>query len=78
MIYPRNINDFNAEDDGTCTATGDVNGDGTINVVDIVNLVAFVLETATPTPDQQCVSDLNLDGSLNVVDIVILVGQILN
>ena len=76
VIYPRNINDFNSEGD-SCSATGDINGDGMINVVDIVNLVGFVLETAIPTADQECASDMNGDGTLNVVDIVVLVNMIL-
>ena len=77
VVYPRNINDFNSSQDG-CTANGDANGDGTVNVVDIVNIVAFVLGTASPTDEQACLSDVNGDGTVNVVDIVVIVNDILN
>ena len=77
MDNPRNISDFNSSGEG-CTSNGDANGDGTVNVVDIVNIVGFVLGTSTPTEDQVCLSDVNGDGTVNVVDIVVIVNDILN
>ena len=58
-----------------CTA-GDVNGDGIINVLDIVSTVAFVMNTQAPTDDQACAADYNGDGIINVLDIVSIVGVI--
>ena len=52
---------------------GDVNGDGSINVLDIVMVVGYVLEGSYTTT-----ADLNVDGVVNVLDIVILTGVILN
>ena len=55
------------------TLLGDLNGDGTINVVDIVMLVNIILNGEEYYP----VADLNSDGTINVVDIVTLVNIIL-
>jgi len=56
------------------TLLGDLNGDGTINVVDIVMLVNIILNGEEYNP----VADLNSDGTINVVDIVTLVNLILS
>ncbi len=56
---------------------GDVNGDGEINVLDIVIMVNFILDTDDPTPDEAAASDVNGDGEINVLDIVIIVNWIL-
>ena len=52
---------------------GDVNCDGTINVIDIVMVVDFILND-----NYDVVGDVNEDGQLNVIDIVILVDWVLN
>ena len=67
----------NCEDgsEPSCTA-GDVNADGTINVLDIVSTVAFVMNTQSPSDDQECAADFNGDGIINVLDIVSIVGVI--
>ena len=54
--------------------TGDVNGDGILNVLDVVVLVNLVLTGAPATP----ASDINDDGILNVLDVVVLINLILN
>ena len=53
--------------------SGDLNGDGTINVLDIVVLVNIVLGGSEPDN----AGDLNADGIINVLDVVILVNIIL-
>jgi hypothetical protein len=59
--------------DGTsCETLGDLNGDGTINVVDIVMLVDIILYGGSNPA-----GDFNSDGTINVVDIVMLVDYIL-
>ncbi|NOZ08589.1 MAG: hypothetical protein GXO91_06900 [FCB group bacterium] len=55
---------------------GDVNYDGTLNVVDVVTLVGVIVES-NPTNYQLWAGDMNLDGLVNVVDIVALVNEIL-
>ena len=64
---------------GSCTdyTLGDVNHDLTINVLDIVNLVNYILGSNMPSECEFYASDLNGDGILNVLDIVQLVNQIL-
>ncbi|MBC8311863.1 MAG: immune inhibitor A [Candidatus Marinimicrobia bacterium] len=55
---------------------GDVNHDGVINVLDIVNIVNIILDGSAGEEDL-LVADLNGDGDINILDIVILVGIIL-
>ena len=58
---------------GGCALEGDLNSDGTPNVLDIVLLVNLVLGGNEPG---DC-SDVNGDGILNVLDIVLLVNIVL-
>ena len=62
---------------GSCVATssapGDVNGDGQLNVVDIVLAVDLILNS-----QYDSAGDMNDDNMLNVVDIVTMVNAILN
>ncbi len=53
--------------------TGDINGDGINNVLDVVSLVNCVLDDGCAI----CAGDLNLDGIYNVLDVVLLVNSIL-
>jgi len=57
---------------GDC-GSGDMNSDGTLNVLDVVALVNGVL---TGTGDL-CAGDVNSDGTLNVLDVVALVNTVL-
>ena len=57
---------------------GDINQDESINVLDIVVLVNFILGNEIPTTNEFSISDLNQDGVLNVLDIVQLVNIILS
>jgi hypothetical protein len=61
---------------GSCTI-GDVNSDGNIDVLDIVQIVNFISGVATPTDDQACGADYNEDGSIDVLDIVQIVNVLL-
>ena len=56
---------------------GDINVDGAVNILDVVILVNFILDTQIPTDSEFSASDLNSDGILNVLDIVQLVNIIL-
>ena len=55
---------------------GDVNIDGSINVLDIVMIVGCIVGTCQI--EDISTGDYNLDGSLNVLDIVSIVNFILN
>ena len=60
-------------DNTSCQQLGDINGDGTINVIDIVITADLILNNNYYT-----VGDVNEDGEMNVIDIVILVDWVLN
>tara|TARA_Y100000814_G_C12201457_1_gene358123 strand:+ start:126 stop:623 length:498 start_codon:yes stop_codon:yes gene_type:complete len=68
------IDDLLALDD---ILLGDVNFDQTINILDIVSVINFVLSNDVPYENQFLASDLNSDGIINILDIVILVNIIL-
>ena len=54
-------------------ASGDINGDGTNNILDVVGLINIVLYDA----DYNASGDMNGDGENNVLDIVALVNCVL-
>lgn len=56
---------------------GDLNGDMTINIQDIIQLVGIILGDITPTPEQLFTADLNIDEQVDVTDVVTLVNLIL-
>ena len=60
-------------DNSTCAMVGDLNGDLTINVLDVVLLVNLIFDNAPYTE----IADLNNDQLINVLDVVLLVGVIL-
>nr|MBC8179611.1 T9SS type A sorting domain-containing protein [candidate division KSB1 bacterium] len=57
-------------------ASGDANGDLSVNVLDIVAIVNYILEE-NPQPFLAEAADVNDDGSINVLDIVGVVNIIL-
>ena len=68
-----------------CTSTcqvenypGDVNFDGSLNVVDIVLIIGYIIGNNEFSEVQINIGDYSEDGFLNVVDIVSLVNIILN
>jgi len=59
------------------SSLGDINADGTINVIDVVQLVNIIL-SGSYTEGQLLLADMNEDGTINVIDVVQLVNIILN
>jgi agmatine/peptidylarginine deiminase len=57
---------------GMVYADGDLNMDGTVNILDIVSMVNVVLNG-----EQNSMADLNNDGVVNILDIILLVNIIL-
>ena len=53
---------------------GDLNGDGVINVLDILLLVNMILLNA----EYNEIADLNADGIVNIQDIIMLVNIIIS
>jgi len=68
---------------GECMSTeitvimGDVNGDASINVLDILVIVNSIVGGMELTPNEFAAADMNFDGSANVVDIIAIVNIIL-
>ena len=62
---------------GEDTVLGDINSDGSIDILDVVMLVNFVLNVNEPNPSQFSASDINNDGIINILDIVAVVGMII-
>ena len=58
--------------------SGDVTQDGTLNVIDIVLLVDWILSGTSLTELETSIADITNDGLVNVIDIVMLVDIILN
>jgi len=56
---------------------GDLNGDGALNVLDVVNLVNCVLAENCPDLPNGLAGDMNADGAYNILDVVILINNIL-
>ena len=63
---------------GDSLMSGDVNGDQALNVLDIVQIVSYVLGSAEFTDSQVIAADVNGDNTVNVLDIVTLVNLILS
>ena len=57
----------------SCVLFGDVNVDGALNVIDVVQVVNMILNS-----QYDLLADIDGDGTINVIDIVQLVSLILN
>ena len=55
---------------------GDINQDGVLNIVDIIEMVDFVLSNDSNVYDS--VYDLNFNNLIDIVDIITLVNRILS
>ena len=51
-----------------------MNGDGELNILDVVALVNIILSGSEPNP----LGDMNGDGAYNILDVVILANIILS
>ena len=56
---------------------GDVNQDGSIDVLDVVVTVSFIIGSTEPTPYEFWAADFNGDAAINVLDVVLIVNVIL-
>ena len=61
-----------------CNFNGDVNLDDSLDILDVVMIVGYILDTAEFTDEQVCIADRNQDGDVNVLDVVSVIGDILN
>lgn len=72
-------NDCDGEVDEDCavltvTLLGDSNGDESLNVLDIIAIVNYIISTGTL--DDETAADVNCDGSVNVLDVIKIVNAI--
>ena len=57
---------------------GDINGDGVINVLDVILMMNIILTVENDyTICQEDASDLNSDGVIDILDVVLLINIIL-
>jgi len=56
---------------------GDVDGDGHVDVGDVMLVVSIIINLFDPTPDELWAADHNDDGAVNVLDVVGIVSHIL-
>jgi len=57
---------------------GDVSSDMEVNVIDVVNLINYILFIEEPSDYQHWAADVNSDTALNILDVVMLVDLILD
>jgi len=56
---------------------GDLDGDGIVNVIDIIVTVNVILGAVEPTPQQESAGDLNGDSIIDILDVIALVNLVL-
>jgi hypothetical protein len=66
----------NCDDEGCTNDAGDVNEDGTVNILDIVSLANYILGGSLSDCGLEG-ADMNGDGTVNILDIVAVVNVIL-
>ena len=57
---------------------GDINGDESVNIQDIIFLINFILDVEEPETEQFAAADMNDDGVLNIQDIILIINIILS
>ena len=63
---------------GSSSMQGDINGDESVNIQDIILLINFILDVDEPDTGQFSAADMNDDGVLNIQDIILIINVILN
>uniref|UniRef100_UPI000B1ADC71 dockerin type I domain-containing protein n=2 Tax=Pelagibacter ubique TaxID=198252 RepID=UPI000B1ADC71 len=67
----------NCDDEGCTNAAGDVNEDGTVNILDIVQVANYILVGGNLEGCGLEAADVNGDGFINILDIVQIANAIL-
>ena len=62
---------------GSASMPGDINGDESVNIQDIIFLINFILDVDEPDTGQFSAADMNGDGVLNIQDIILIINVIL-
>ena len=61
------------QDESCLGILGDINGDGIINILDVILVVNMILESENSSE----LADMNGDGSVDILDVILLVNTIL-
>ena len=61
----------------SCT-TADLNNDGIVDILDIVQTINIAMGFMTPTEVQLCAADVNSDGIVDILDIVMMVNIVIS
>ena len=61
--------------EGTDALPGDVNGDGSVNVFDLIKLREYLLDSSADVSIEN--ADLNYDGKVNIFDLIALRDRLL-
>ena len=64
--------------EGGSVMPGDINGDESVNIQDIIYLINYILGNDSPDEDQFLAGDMNEDGLLNIQDVILLINVILD
>jgi len=57
---------------------GDVNQDGTLDILDIIQTVNYIIHIADFEPLQSYLANMNGDNSINILDVIIMINSILD
>ena len=60
-----------------CCGLMDINQDGNINIIDVIDILNIVLSEQVINDEILCSYDLNSDITVNIIDIIVLVNVIL-
>ena len=55
-----------------------MNLDDIVNILDVVSIIGYILNTTDFNDIQLCFSDINIDNTVDILDIVLIINIILN
>ena len=76
IIEPPTASDFSTNVECPSTIVGDITEDGTVNYLDLVLLISWIINGSTPTDLDMSLADMINDGVLDIFDIVALIDII--
>ena len=64
---------------GVCAGArqGDIDGDGSVNITDILVEIAIILNNQTPTTQQLCQADFKNNNTIDIIDVIHTINLIL-
>ena len=72
IIQPSTASDFSTNIECPSNITGDITQDGSINFLDLLLLISWVLNISTPSDLEMSIADVTNDSVLDIFDIVII------